>query len=78
MSERGDSFAIPASENLHRNGLMHRSKSRYSITSSSAAERDNGTVRPSALAVLRLINIDLCGLLDWQVGRILPLRIRPV
>ena len=53
-------------------------KSRYSITSSSATERGNGTVRPSALAVLRLIIIDLCGLLDWQVGRLLPLRIRPV
>jgi hypothetical protein len=53
-------------------------KSRNSIPSSSAAERGNGTVRPSALAAPRLIIIGLCGLLDWQVGRLFPLRIRPV
>src|SRR5437762_13398975 len=38
-------------------GLMHRSETRlYSITSSARASRDGGTVRPSALAVLRLIS----------------------
>jgi hypothetical protein len=35
------------------NGLMHRSKSRHSITSSARASSDGGTSRPSALAVLR-------------------------
>src|SRR5258707_14107830 len=38
------------------NGLMHRSKEhRHSITSSARASSDGGTVRPSALAVFRLI-----------------------
>jgi hypothetical protein len=38
-------------------GLMHRSKlSDYSIASSAVASSYDGTVRPSALAVLRLIN----------------------
>src|SRR5665811_500669 len=47
-------------------GLMQRSKSRHSaihsITSSARASSDGGTVRPSALAVLRLkINSNLVG-----------------
>jgi hypothetical protein len=47
-------------------GLMHRSKVRgpyfYSITSSARARRLGGTVRPSALAALRLItNSNLVG-----------------
>src|SRR5262245_13365874 len=44
-------------------GLMHRSKKhRYSITWSALARSVGGTVRPSALAVLRLItNSNLVG-----------------
>ena len=39
-------FVIPASENLHRSGLMHRSKQhRYSITSSARSSVIVGTVR---------------------------------
>jgi membrane protein DedA with SNARE-associated domain len=53
-------------------------KTSYAFTSPTAAECGNGTVRPSAIAVLRLIIMDLCGLLDWQIGRLLALRIRPV
>jgi hypothetical protein len=38
------------------NGLMHRSKQNpYSITSSTTASDDTGTLMPSALAVLRLM-----------------------
>src|SRR5262249_60054101 len=38
-----------------KSGLMHRSKKDpYSITSSARARRDVDTVRPSAIAVLRL------------------------
>jgi hypothetical protein len=34
LSERGDGLHMPASENLHMNGLMHRSKEHcFSITS---------------------------------------------
>src|SRR6266566_5742758 len=36
-------------------GLVHCSKQTYSITSSAVASRVGGTVRPSALAVLRLM-----------------------
>src|SRR5258708_7101450 len=51
-----DSLVMPASENLHTGRLMHRSKQRlYSITSSARASSEGGTVRPSALAVLRLM-----------------------
>src|SRR6266481_297273 len=48
---------LPAhSENLHRKRLMHRSKQRlYSITSLARASSIGGTVRPRALAVLRLM-----------------------
>ena len=50
----------PASENLHRNGLMHCNKRGvlvgYSITSSAPASSVRGTVSPSARAVLRLMN----------------------
>jgi pimeloyl-ACP methyl ester carboxylesterase len=49
-----------------KSGLMHRSKKSYSITSSNAAERGNGTVRRSALAVLRLI---ISTFVDCWTGR---------
>jgi hypothetical protein len=38
--QRVDSIVMPASENLHNSGLMHRSKQRlYSITSSARVRR---------------------------------------
>jgi hypothetical protein len=41
----GDSFVIPASENLHNSGLMHRRKPRrHSITSSARASSGSGAV----------------------------------
>ena len=53
-------FKRPASETLHNNGLMHRSKQRgqlcglyHSITSSARASSIAGIVMPSALAVVR-------------------------
>ena len=49
-------------------------KDGYSITSSASASSVGGTVRPSALAVLRLItNSNLVGCMDRQVGRLLAL-----
>src|SRR5439155_9121664 len=57
--ERMVRSSLPAAENLHRNGLMHRSKrphgSAYSITSSASASNDAGTARESILAVWALI-----------------------
>jgi hypothetical protein len=36
-----DGIVMPASENLHRNGLMHRSnRQNYSITSSAVVQRE--------------------------------------
>jgi hypothetical protein len=50
--------AAGTSENLHRTGLMHRSKKRhYSITSSAATSRPGGTGSPSIFAVLRLSTV---------------------
>jgi len=37
----------------------------YSVTSSALARSVGGTVMPSTLAVLRLNQFELCGLLDW-------------
>src|SRR4029079_16896252 len=37
----------------------------YSVTSSALARSVGGTVTPSTLAVLRLNQFELCGLLDW-------------
>ena len=50
---------------------MHRSKQEsHSITLSARISNDSGTVKPSALAVLRLIHtLELGRLLDWQIGR---------
>jgi hypothetical protein len=36
-------------------GLMHRSKTAYSITSSARSKKVSGIVRPSALAIVRLM-----------------------
>src|SRR5947208_7185259 len=50
--ERVVRSSLPASENLHKTGLMHRSKQYlYSITSSARVSTVAGTSRPSALAV---------------------------
>jgi len=43
----------------------------YSITSSARATSVSGTVRPSAFAVLRLMNkLELCRLYQWQVRKV--------
>ena len=48
--------SLPAAENLHTSGLVHRSNLRdYSITSSASASSEVGMSSPSAFAVLRLI-----------------------
>jgi hypothetical protein len=62
-----------------KSGFMHRSKQhRYSITSSARLCTDCGTVMPSALAVLRLMNSST--FVDCMTGRsagFSPLRIFP-
>ena len=57
---------------------MHCSKQHhYSITSSAMASSDGGTVRPSALAVLRLMtNSYLVGVCTGRSAGFSPLRIR--
>src|SRR4029077_10892375 len=56
LSEREDGLGIPASENLHNNGLMHRSKARcYSITSSARTNSVGGTVRAECTAAYNLL-----------------------
>jgi hypothetical protein len=75
-----DSIVMPASENLHTSRLMHRNHDQlYSITSSARPSNDWGTVRPSILAVLRLMTIST--FVACWTGRsagFSPLRIRPV
>ena len=52
---------------------------RYSITSSALACNDNGTVRPSALAVLRLMTrSNLVGNMTGRSDGLVPLRIWPL
>jgi hypothetical protein len=55
---------------------MQRSKRRrYSTTSAAIACSVNGTLRPSALAALRLmIGLEFCGLYDRQVSWLLALK----
>ena len=51
----------------------------HSITSSAATSNLSGTVRPSALAVLRLMtNSNLVGLITGRSAGFSPLRMRPV
>ena len=51
-------------------------KASYSITSSARASKEGGTVRPSALAVLRLItNSNLVGCSTGRSEGLVPLRI---
>jgi len=57
--------------------LMRCNKIRYSITSPALASSDGGTVRPSALAVLRLItNSYLVGACTGRSAGFAPLRMR--
>jgi hypothetical protein len=60
-----------------KSGLMHRSKMYlYSITSSARASNVGGTVRPSALAVLRLMTSwNLVGCSTGRSAGLAPLRI---
>ena len=54
--ERVVRSSLPAAENLHTSGLVHRSKKhRHSINSSARSRNDSGIVSPIALAVLRLM-----------------------
>src|SRR5439155_23036169 len=73
--ERVVRSSLPASENLHKTGLMHRSKQYlYSITSSARVSTVAGTSRPSALAVLRFSTVSYFRRrLHRQVGRLLAL-----
>jgi len=76
--ERVDDLGIPASENLHTNGLMHRSKQQpYSINSSARASTACGITIQIALAVLRLItNWYLVGACTRRSAGFSPLRMR--
>src|SRR5215216_7414693 len=57
-------------------GLMRRSKQHCSITSSAQTSNEGGPVRPSALAIFKLITHLVFGrLLHRQVGSISTLRI---
>jgi hypothetical protein len=62
-----------------KSGLMHCSKQPlYSITSSAIARTPDGMLRPSALAVLRLItNSNLVGCTTGRSAGLSPLRTRP-
>ena len=59
--------------------LTHRSKQHgYSITSSARASSEGGTSRPSALAVLRLMDSsNLVGCMTGRSAGFSPLRMRP-
>jgi len=57
----------------------HSGKNAYSITSLAVASRAGGTVRPSSLAVLRLItNSNFADCITGRSDGRSPLRIRPV
>jgi hypothetical protein len=57
--ERVHGLVIPASENLHRSGLMHRSKQPFhSITSSGARAAHVEAERPSGLEIDRQLELD--------------------
>jgi len=45
----------------------------YSMTSSARPSSGSGIVRPSAFAVEIDNQLDLCGLLHWQIDRLLAL-----
>src|SRR4029077_19687089 len=76
--ERGVRSSFPASENLHKTGLMHCIKKHpHSITSSASCWRCGATLRPSALAVLRLIASPyLVGACTGKLAGFSPLRMR--
>jgi hypothetical protein len=57
ISKRGDSFGIPASENLHTKRLPHHGKwHRYSITSSARPSSHSGMVRPTFAVCMLMIS----------------------
>ena len=75
-----DRFWRPGEMSLSANsGLMHRSNlQHYSITSSAVICIINGTMRPSAFAVLRLMtSSNLVGCSTGRSAGLSPLRIRP-
>ena len=79
-SERVDGLVMPASENLHMNGTSctaaNGKRHPYSITSSARTSNEGGTVRPSALAVFRLItSSNLVGCSTGRSAGLVPLRI---
>ena len=86
--QRGRVSLLPAAENLHNFGIDWRGRQPktctigdiaepYSITSSARASSDGGTVRPSALAVLRLMtNSYLVGACTGRSAGFSPLRMR--
>ena len=78
-SARGKACERPASENLHRNELMHCSKqASYSITSSASSCMLFGTTSPSALAVFILrISSNLVGCRTGRSPGFAPRRMRP-
>ena len=60
-----------------REGAIRRHQLTYSITSSAVASSDEGTVRPSALAALRLItSSNLVGCWIGRLAGFSPLRMR--
>src|SRR6267378_5119289 len=75
-------FSLDSDRRLDIAGRLERAKpgssGRYSITSSARASREGGIVRPSALAVLRLMTSS--NRVDCATGRsagLAPLRMRP-
>jgi hypothetical protein len=78
--ERVARSSSPASENLHRTGLMQCSKQHhYSITSSAVASSDGGRVRSSILAVSALMtSSNLVGRATGRSAGFAPLRMRAV
>src|SRR6267154_4648966 len=77
--QRVDSLVMPASENLHSNGLMHSSNQPfYSITASARPSSGSGTVSPRDFAVLRLkTNSTFVVCCTGRLSGFSPLRMRP-
>jgi hypothetical protein len=79
-SLRSSEMTLSAKTGREQLQHMPRAEGRvYSITSSAATCRDNGTVSPSAMAVLRLITSS--NFVDCWTGRSMgcsPLSIRPI
>ena len=77
LRARGTVIIGPASENLHKRRHSHCNRFSYSITSSARSRMDVGTVRPSAIAVLRLTtSANLVGACTGRLAAFSPLRMR--